>query len=121
MLYMVANERSLGGVRLAAATVVSYGGPERTGARHIERGRLHRWSLAVANNGDTFDLGSILGEKGIVEIALSGTRSTPPGNAGTAITPPSGAISFTYSTTTRIVTFVVGGAVLADLLVWTSE
>jgi hypothetical protein len=97
---------------MAAATVVTYGGPERNLTHPLSDASMHRWSL-VAGNGDTHDTG--FGTRvGIIETAITGTQSSgvptyPTGNC---------AIS---SISNGVVTFSAAGSTLFDLIVWTSK
>lgn len=98
---------------MAAATVVTYGGPERNLNRPLGNAILHRWSL-VAGNGDTHDTGL----DGIIETAITGTRVT--GDPGAALAFASGNCAIS-SVSGGVVTFTAAGSTLFDLLVWSTQ
>jgi hypothetical protein len=100
---------------LAAATVVTYGGPERNLNRPLGNAVLHRWSLTVAADNDTHATGL----SNIVETAITGTRTTA--DPGAALAFADGDCTIASVSSAGVVTFSVAGSTNLDLLVWAHQ
>lgn len=93
-------------------------GPQSHGAMlNLKGTTLYRWSLIVGADNDTFDTGL----KGIVEIAIAGTRSVTTYAAPQSLAFASGDCAIVSVSNAGVVTFSVAGSTLLDLLVWASN
>lgn len=97
---------------MADAVVIRYKNPEGNMTRPLNDAKLHRWSLSAGNT-DTHATGLT----GIIETALSGTRTT--NDTEGVLTFPTGNITISSVSAAGVVTFAAAGATVFDLLVWT--